>query len=56
VDEGLGSTTCGVGACQTTVENCVGGVTQTCTPGTPSTEVCNGIDDNCNGIVDEGCN
>ncbi len=38
---------------------------RTCTPGmppgpcmgevTPSAEVCNGVDDNCNGVIDEGC-
>jgi hypothetical protein len=28
-------------------------VPQTCTPGTPSVEVCNGLDDNCNGSTDE---
>ena len=29
-----------------------------CTPGNPQPEICNGIDDNCNGKVDEGltCN
>jgi hypothetical protein len=45
--------TCGVGACQRTVASCAGGVTQTCTAGSPGTEVCNGIDDNCNGMTDE---
>ena len=56
-DEGLGQTTCGVGACQVTTDNCIGGVTQTCTPGTPAeSETCdNDIDDNCDGSVDEGC-
>jgi hypothetical protein len=56
-DDGLGSTTCGTGACQRTVSNCVGGTPQSCTPGTPApTETCgNGIDDNCNGMVDDGC-
>ena len=33
----LGRTTCGVGACEVTVENCVGGVPQTCVPGAPTT-------------------
>ncbi|GAB4201852.1 MAG: hypothetical protein OHK0013_14400 [Sandaracinaceae bacterium] len=57
IDDGLGSTTCGTGACQRTVSNCVGGIPQTCTPGTPAgSETCgNGIDDNCNGMTDEGC-
>jgi hypothetical protein len=55
VDEGLGQSTCGVGACQRTVNSCVNGQPQTCTPGTPAPqEVCgNGIDDDCNGIVDD---
>jgi hypothetical protein len=52
VDNGLGSSTCGTGACQNTVQNCVGGVMQFCTPGNPSTETCNSIDDNCDGMVD----
>lgn len=55
-DEGLGQTTCGKGACEVTVENCVAGVEQTCTPKTGSaTEKCDGVDDNCDGQVDEGC-
>ncbi|MEK7283249.1 MAG: putative metal-binding motif-containing protein, partial [Acidobacteriota bacterium] len=49
IDEALGTTTCGVGPCARTVNNCVGGVTQTCTPGTPTAETCNGIDDDCDG-------
>jgi hypothetical protein len=53
-------TTCGVGACASTgTTTCVGGTPgDTCTPGTPTTETCNGIDDDCNGIVDDaagGC-
>jgi hypothetical protein len=37
------------------VNNCVGGVSQTCTPGTPAAddETCNGIDEDCDGSVDE---
>jgi hypothetical protein len=54
VDDGLGSTTCGTGQCQNTVQNCVMGQPQTCTPGMPSAEVCDGIDNNCNGMVDDG--
>ncbi|KKU13702.1 MAG: BNR repeat domain protein [Parcubacteria group bacterium GW2011_GWC2_45_7] len=56
-DEGLGSSSCGVGACQRTVQNCASGVAQTCTPGTPTAaEVCgNGLDDDCDGATDEGC-
>ncbi len=55
VDENLGTSSCGIGACQRTVNNCLGGVTQVCTPGTPTTEVCNGIDDDCDGVIDNGC-
>jgi len=47
------STTCGVGACERTVENCVGGTIQTCTPGAPSAETCDGVDNDCNGDVDD---
>jgi hypothetical protein len=53
-DEGLGTTSCGVGACNRIVQNCVAGVPQTCTPGTPGAETCNGLDDDCDGAVDEG--
>src|SRR6185503_9450467 len=49
VDDGLGTITCGTGACSRTVQNCADGFPQTCTPGTPGTETCNGIDDDCDG-------
>jgi hypothetical protein len=51
-DEALGTSSCGVGACQMIVENCLNGVPQVCTPGTPTAEGCNGLDDNCDGIID----
>ena len=54
VDEGLGQTTCGVGACQVTVDNCIGGIPQNCTPGTPTTEICDGLDNDCDGILPVG--
>lgn len=58
IDEGLGSTqtTCGVGACERTgTLSCVGGaMVDSCTPGQPSAEVCDNIDNNCNGVTDEG--
>ncbi|MEW5983514.1 MAG: thrombospondin type 3 repeat-containing protein, partial [Acidobacteriota bacterium] len=58
VDDGIAPvpTTCGVGACASTgALTCVGGALQdSCVAGTPGTETCNGIDDNCNGAVDEG--
>jgi len=53
-DDGLGSSTCGVGLCQRTVDNCIAGVPQSCVPGSPSTEVCDGGDNDCNGMTDEG--
>jgi len=54
-DEGLGSTSCGVGACAHSVPNCHQGVQQECDPMEgASSEGCNGIDDDCDGLVDEG--
>src|SRR5262249_23308279 len=53
-DEGLGTSVCGVGACQVTEQNCVAGAVNTCVPGQPTTETCNGIDDDCNNKVDDG--
>jgi len=54
VDEGLGTVSCGVGQCATTVPVCLNGLPNPCVPGTPSSEVCDNIDNNCNGTVDEG--
>ncbi len=54
VDEVTGQTTCGVGACRRTAPSCSVGVPGACTPGTPSSETCNGIDDDCDGTVDDG--
>lgn len=58
IDEGNpgGGAQCGtnVGACDFGVETCIGGAI-VCTGGIgPSPEVCNNIDDNCDGAVDEG--
>ncbi|MFO0555434.1 MAG: hypothetical protein U0271_44060 [Polyangiaceae bacterium] len=53
VDEGLGTITCGVGACRVEVAACIDGSPATCVPGSPSPEVCNGEDDDCDGAVDE---
>ena len=55
-DEGLGTTTCGVGKCQVSVDNCVDGKPQQCVPGTPGTEICgDNLDNDCDGSTDEGC-
>lgn len=53
-------TNCGVGACQSTgmLQCILGAEVNSCIPGTPvSTDdsTCDGIDDNCNGQVDEDC-
>jgi hypothetical protein len=54
-DEGLGdSVTCGVGACQATAVQCSDATAAACTPRAPSEETCNGVDDDCNGLIDEG--
>ena len=52
------STTCGVGACASTgITSCVNGnELDSCTPGAPSQELCNNVDDDCDGMTDEGGN
>ncbi|MFY0568746.1 putative metal-binding motif-containing protein [Archangium lansingense] len=44
---------CGTGACRNQVQACVNGVEQTCTPKPPSTEACDGGDNDCNGVKDD---
>jgi hypothetical protein len=62
VDDGIWPTiSCGVGACYREYAGCIGGrvITQSdCRPNSPTTEICDGIDNNCNGLIDEGnvCN
>ncbi|HYV19435.1 MAG TPA: MopE-related protein [Verrucomicrobiae bacterium] len=52
-DEGLDTPfTCGAGACERTISLCTDGTPNTCVPGFPGPETCNGIDDNCDTIVD----
>jgi hypothetical protein len=57
IDDGLGNISCGPGACLNTVAACASGLPNTCTPLPGSAgETCgDNIDNNCNGIVDEGC-
>ncbi len=62
VDEDFVSTptACGVGACAAAgVTICSGGVPgNTCAPGAPATEICDAVDNDCNGTVDDvtgGC-
>jgi len=48
-------TSCGSGPCVSTghTECALGVITDTCVPHTPSTEVCDGIDNDCDGVVDD---
>ncbi len=54
VDENAAVVTCGVGACQRTVNTCTDGGIIMCAPGAPITELCNNVDDDCDGNVDNG--
>ena len=53
-DEDLPELTCGQGACANQVASCIGGVPQVCTPLDPApSEICDGLDNDCNGQTDE---
>jgi hypothetical protein len=56
IDDGL-TQRCGVnkGICTIGTQTCDNGKWGACSGVQPTTEVCNGVDDNCNGTVDEGC-
>ena len=64
IDENLTQTfysglaaTRGVGTCHAGVQSCAGGVYVTVQPEqAPLPELCNGLDDNCNGVIDDGFN
>ena len=54
-DEDLGATSCGQGKCQHTVANCQDGVPVVCDPEDGmEEEICDGLDNDCDLIVDEG--
>ena len=54
IDDGVAPLTCGAGACANTVPACMlDGGANMCVPAPPSVEICNNIDDNCNGTRDE---
>ncbi len=55
VDEDIpeGSVFCGRGACVAPGKECVDGQATECTPGMPSKELCDGLDNDCDGTIDE---
>ncbi len=55
IDDDLGTTTCGLGQCEHTVDTCAAGAAVDCNPFEgASPEACDGLDNNCDGAVDEG--
>ena len=55
VDEGLGFVSCGLGICAHTIPACADGEAQECDPlAGAGEEICDGLDNDCNGKTDEG--
>ena len=53
-DEGMGTQTCGLGICEHETPECEDGKPVYCNPSEGAgTEKCNGLDDNCNGEIDD---
>ena len=58
IDEDIGPHDCGFGACNANAaccgtQTCVNGAFTTCSATPPSAESCNGVDDDCDGTIDE---
>ena len=52
----IGYDRCGSGACaRKSVGRCTAGAMQTCTPNMPTAETCDGLDNDCNGTIDDMC-
>lgn len=49
------SIACGQGICERIVPACLDGMNNRCEPGDPAAEVCNDLDDDCDGVIDNGC-
>jgi hypothetical protein len=54
LDMTAGTQTCGSGACMVSAPRCMSGAPVTCMAGMTQPESCDGIDNNCNGTVDDG--
>lgn len=53
VNLNAGNASCGIGACRVTAPNCINGQPNPCTPNPASPEVCDGIDNDCDALIDE---